>query len=90
MGLGDDNQVLAAVTLTRHGAKESEGPRALEGGMLEYLGGRAYATAPRTCNWWPSRAGVHFKSLDVPARVTEADSMALLVAAEVDALEGPR
>jgi hypothetical protein len=39
MGLIYDNPDLAALTLTRLAAEESEGPGALEGRMLEYLGG---------------------------------------------------
>lgn len=39
MGLIYDNPDLAALTLTRLAAEESEGPGALEGRMLDYLDG---------------------------------------------------
>jgi hypothetical protein len=39
MGLIYDNPDLAALTLTRLAAEESEGPGAMEGRMLDYLDG---------------------------------------------------
>jgi hypothetical protein len=39
MGLIYDNPDLAALTLTRLAAEESEGPGTLEGRMLDYLDG---------------------------------------------------
>jgi hypothetical protein len=79
---------LAALTLTRLAAEESEGPGALEGRMLEYLGdlerrnGTAYLELVAI-----TLARVHFKSLDDLARATGADSASLLDSAEVEALE---
>jgi hypothetical protein len=83
-----DNPDLAALTLTRLAAEESEGPGALEGRMLEYLGdlerrnGTAYLELVAI-----TLARVHFKSLDDLARATHADPLALLDVAEVEALE---
>ncbi|MEO3935098.1 hypothetical protein WMO79_20065 [Micrococcaceae bacterium Sec7.4] len=88
MGLIYDNPDLAALTLTRLAAEESEGPGVLEGRMLEYLGdlarrnGTAYLELVAM-----TLARVHFKSLDDLARATGADSNALMDAAEVEALE---
>jgi hypothetical protein len=88
MGLVYDNPDLAALTLTRLAAEESEGPGALEGRMLEYLGdlerrnGTAYLELVAI-----TLARVHFKSLDGLARATGADSTALLDAAEIESLE---
>jgi hypothetical protein len=90
MGLLYDNPDLAALTLTRLAAEESEGPGPLEGHMRHYLddlekrNGTAYLELVAT-----ALARSHFKSLDALARATGADSMALLDAAEVDALETP-
>jgi hypothetical protein len=89
MGLIYDSPDLAALTLTRLAAEESEGPGALEGRMLDYLdgldqrNGTAYLELVAI-----TLARVHFKSLDDLARATGADSRALLDAAEVEALEG--
>ena len=89
MGLIYDNPDLAALTLTRLAAEESEGPGALEGRMLDYLGdleqrnGTAFLELVAI-----ALARVHFKSLDDLARATGDDSAALLDAAEVEALEG--
>jgi hypothetical protein len=89
MGLIYDNPDLAALTLTRLAAEESEGPGALEGRMLEYLGdlerrnGTAYLELVTI-----TLARVHFKSLDDLARAIHADPLALLDAAEIEALEG--
>ncbi|MFM9432223.1 hypothetical protein [Arthrobacter sp. MP_2.3] len=88
MGLIYDNPDLAALTLTRIAAEESEGPGALEGSMLDYLddlkrrNGTAYLELVAI-----TLARVHFKSLDAVARATGTDSSILLDAAEVDALE---
>jgi hypothetical protein len=54
MGLIYDSPDLAALTLTRLAAEESEGPGTLEGRMRNYLDG--LGQAPRTSNWWPSRS----------------------------------
>ena len=89
MGLIYDSPDLAALTLTRLAAEESEGPGALEGRMLDYLGdleqrnGTAFLELVAI-----TLARVHFKSLDDLARATGDDSAALLDAAEVEALEG--
>lgn len=88
MGLIYDDPDLAALTLTRLAAEESEGPGALERRMRDYLGeleqrnGTAYLELVAI-----TLARVHFKSLDDLARATGADSAALLDAAEMDALE---
>ncbi len=88
MGLIYDNPDLAALTLTRLAAEESEGPGALEGRMRDYLGdleqrnGSAYVELVAI-----ALARVHFRALDDLARATGADSTALLDAAEVEALE---
>ncbi|CAN7573694.1 hypothetical protein LJR078_004324 [Arthrobacter sp. LjRoot78] len=88
MGLIYDDPDLAALTLTRLAAEESEGPGALESRMRDYLGdleqrnGTAYLELVAI-----ALARVHFKSLDDLARATGADSTALLDAAEMDTLE---
>ena len=88
MGLIYYNPDLAALTLTRLAAEESEGPGALEGRMRDYLGdleqrnGSAYVELVAI-----ALARVHFRALDDLARATGADSTALLDAAEVEALE---
>lgn len=90
MGLIYDNPELAALTLTRLAAEESEGPGALEGRMRDYLGdleqrnGTAYLELVAI-----TLARAHFRTLDDLARVTGADSAGLLDAAEVEALEVP-
>jgi hypothetical protein len=89
MGLIYDNPDLAALTLTRLAAEESEGPGALEGRMRHYLAdleqrnGTAFLELVAI-----TLARVHFKSLDDLARATGDDSAALLDAAEAEALEG--
>lgn len=87
MGLIYENQDLAAVTQTHFAAEESEGPGAMHGRMLEYLG------ALEQRNGTPSLelvavalARVHFKSLDDLARAAGDDSAALLDAVELEAL----
>jgi len=88
MGLIYDDPDLAALTLTRLAAEESEGPGALERRMRDYLrdleqrNGTAYLELVAI-----TLARIHFKSLDDLARATDADSTALLDAAEMDALE---
>jgi len=88
MGLIYDDPDLAALTLTRLAAEESEGPGALERRMRDYLrgleqrNGTAYLELVAI-----TLARIHFKSLDDLARATGADSTALLDAAEMDALE---
>ena len=89
MGLIYDNPDLAAVTLTRLAAEESEGPGALEGRMLDYLDGLEQRNGTAFLELVAiTVARVHFKSLDDLARTTGVDSAALLDDAEVEALEG--
>jgi hypothetical protein len=89
MGLIYDNPDLAALTLTRLAAEESEGPGALEGRMLDYLDGLEQRNGTAFLELVAiTLARVHFKSLDDLARATGDDSAALLDAAEVQALEG--
>jgi hypothetical protein len=89
MGLIYDNPDLAALTLTRLAAEESEGPGALEGRMLDYLDGLEQRNGTAYLELVAiALARVHFKSLDDLARATGDDSAALLDAAEVEALEG--
>ena len=89
MGLIYDNPDLAALTLTRLAAEESEGPGALEGRMLDYLDGLEQRNGIAYLELVAiTLARVHFKSLDDLARATGADSHALLDAAEVEVLEG--
>lgn len=89
MGLIYDNPNLAALTLTRLAAEESEGPNAPEGRMRNYLddlekrNGTAYLELVAI-----TLARVHFKALDDLARATGTDAAGLLDAAEGQALEG--
>jgi hypothetical protein len=87
MGLIYDNPDLAALTLTRIAAEESEGPGALEGRMLDYLSGLEQRNGTAYLKQLAiTLARVNFKSLDDLARATGADSTAL-DAAEVETLE---
>jgi hypothetical protein len=89
MGLIYDIPDLAALTLTRLAAEESEGPGALEGRMLDYLDGLEQRNGTPYLELVAIfLAQVHFRSLDALARATGAYSAALLDAAEVEALEG--
>ncbi|WP_427136565.1 hypothetical protein [Pseudarthrobacter sp. S9] len=89
MGLIYDNPELAALTLTRLAAEESEGPGTLEGRMLDYLGGLEQRNGTAYLELVAiTLARVHFKSLDDLARATGADAAGLLDAAEAEALEG--
>lgn len=88
MGLIYDDPDLAALTLTRLAAEESEGPGALEVRMRDYLGGLAQRNGGDYLELLAiTLARDHFKSLDDLARATGAESAALLDAAEIDALE---
>jgi hypothetical protein len=87
MGLIYDSPDLAALTLTRLAAEESEGPGALEGRMLEYLDGLEQRNGTALELVAIILARVQLKSLDDLARATGADSTALLDAADVAALE---
>ena len=89
MGLIYDNPDLAALTLTRLAAEESEGPGTLEGRMHEYLSGLEQRNGTAYVELVAiTLARAHFKSLDALARATGANSFALLDLAEVEALEG--
>lgn len=89
MGLIYDSPELAALTLTRLAAEESEGPGALEGRMLDYLRDLEQRNGPAFLELVAiTLARVHFKSLDDLARATGDDSASLLDAAEVEPLEG--
>jgi hypothetical protein len=89
MALIYDNPDLAALTLTRLAAEESEGPGTLDGRMLDYLDGLEQRNGTAYLELVAiTLARVYFKSLDTLARTIGADSTALLDAAEVDALEG--
>jgi hypothetical protein len=89
MGLIYDNPDLAALTLTRLAAEESEGPGALEWRMRNYLDGLEQRNGTAYLELVAiTLARVHFKSLDDLARATGDDPAALLDAAEVEALEG--
>jgi hypothetical protein len=88
MGLIYDNPDLAALTLTRLAAEESEGPGALERRMREYLDDLGQRNGPAYLGLVAiTLARIHFKSLDDLARATGDDSAALLDAAEVEALD---
>ena len=78
MGLIYDSPGLAALTLTRLAAEDSEGPGALEGRMLDYLGGLEQRNGTAFLELVAiTLARVHFKSLDDLARATGDDSAAL-------------
>ncbi|MET3922196.1 hypothetical protein [Arthrobacter sp. UYEF20] len=88
MGLLYDNPDLAALTLTRLAAEESEGPGGLDGRMHDYLAGLEHRNGPAYLELVAiALARVHFKALDDLARATGVDSAALLDAAEMEALE---
>jgi hypothetical protein len=89
MGLVYDNPDLAALTLTRLAAEESEGPGAPEGRMLDYLGGLEQRNGTAYVELVAiTLARVHFKSVDDLAQAAGDDSAALLDAAEVEVLKG--
>jgi hypothetical protein len=54
MALIYDNPDLAALTLTRLAAEESEEPGALKGRMLDYLDGLEQRNGTPSSSWWPS------------------------------------
>jgi hypothetical protein len=88
MGLIYDNPDLAALTLTRLAAEESEGPGTLEGRMRGYLDGLEQRNGTAYLELVAiTLARVHFKSLDDLARATGENSTALLATAEIEALE---
>ena len=89
MGLIYDSPDLAALTLTRLAAEESEGPGTLEGRMRDYLGDLEQRNGAEYLELVSiALARAHFKVLDDLARATGATAAALLDAAEVVALEG--
>jgi hypothetical protein len=89
MGLIYDDPRLAALTLTRIAAEESEGPNQLTGRMHAVLldlvqrNGTAYLAELIVAL---ARAG--FVALDELARVTGTSTVELLDAVELEALEG--
>jgi hypothetical protein len=88
MGRSYDNPDLAALTLTRLAAEESEGPAGLAGRMHDYLADLEQRNGTACLEQLAiALARVHFKALDDLAKATGADSAALLDAAEVEALE---
>jgi hypothetical protein len=88
MGLIYDNPDIAALTLTRLAAEESEGPGTLEERMRSYLAGLEERNGAGYLEIVAiTLARVHFKSLDDLARATDVGTAALLDAAELDALE---
>ena len=89
MGLIYDNPDLAAITLTRLAAEESEGPGVLEGRMRAYLADFEQRNGTDSLELVAiTLARGYFKSLDALARATGADAAELLDAAEVEVLEG--
>jgi hypothetical protein len=87
MGLIYDNPDLAALTLTRLAAEESEGPGALEGRMRSYLDDLGHRNGTTYLELVAiTLARIHFKSLDDLARATGADSTTLLDTAETEIL----
>ncbi|GGH99376.1 hypothetical protein ACFFGR_14935 [Arthrobacter liuii] len=88
MGLIYDSPALAALTLTRLAAEESEGPGALEGRMRGYLGDLEQRNGAEYLELVAiALARAHFNAVDDLARATGATAEALLDAAEVEALE---
>ena len=89
MGLIYDNPDLAALTLTRLAAEESEGPGVLEGRMRDYLADFEQRNGTASLEFVAiTLARGYFKSLDTLARATGADAADLLDAAEVEVLKG--
>lgn len=75
MGLIYDSPDLAALTLTRLAAEDSEGPGALERCMRDYLNGLEQRNGIAYLEVLAiTLARVHFKALDGLARATGADS----------------
>ncbi|MBT2555915.1 hypothetical protein [Arthrobacter sp. ISL-5] len=89
MGLIYDDPQLAALTLTRPAAEESEGPGAMTGRMREVLddlvqrNGTGYLAQLVIV-----LARARFAALDDLARATGTDTAELLDAVEIVALEG--
>ena len=89
MGLIYDSPDLAALTLTRLAAEESDGPGPLEGRMREYLGDLEQRNGAEYLELMAiALARAHFNAVDDLARATGTTTIALLDAAEVEALEG--
>jgi hypothetical protein len=85
MGPIYDDPDLAALTLTRPAAEESEGPGGLDGRMHEYLTGLEQRNGPACLELAAiTLARVHFKALDDLAPATGADAATLLDAAEME------
>jgi hypothetical protein len=89
MGLIYDHPELAALTLTRIAAEESEGPSAMTGRMRAVLGDLAQRNgAGYLAELVIVLARARFAALDDLARATGTGTAELLDAAEVEALEG--
>lgn len=89
MGLIYDNPQLAALTLTRIAAEESEGPNELTGRMHAVLLDLVQRNGPSyLAELIIALARAGFVALDELARVTGNSASELLDAAEVEALEG--
>lgn len=89
MGLIYDDPKLAALTLTRIAAEESEGPTELTGRMHAVLDDLVQRNgAGYLAELVIVLARARFIALDDLARTTRADTAKLLDEAEVEALEG--
>lgn len=89
MGLIYDDPTLAALTLTRIAAEESEGPSELTGRMHAVLDDLSQRNGPDyLAELVIVLARARFVALDDLARVTGGSTAELLDAAEVLALEG--
>lgn len=89
MGLIYDDPQLAALTLTRIAAEESEGPSELTGRMRAVLNGLSQRNGPEyLAELVIVLARARFIALDDLARATGSSTAELLDAVEVLALEG--
>jgi hypothetical protein len=89
MGLIYDDPRLAALTLTRIAAEESEGPSEMTGRMREVLDDLAQRNgAEYLAELIIALARAKFVALDELARATGPSTTELLDAVEVEALEG--
>ncbi|MBT2523418.1 hypothetical protein [Arthrobacter sp. ISL-28] len=89
MGLIYDDPALAALTLTRLAAEESEGPSAMTGRMHAILDDLVQRNGPGSlAELAIVLARARFAALDDLARATGADTAELLDMVEIEALEG--
>jgi hypothetical protein len=89
MGLMYDDPQLAALTLTRLAAEESEGPSAMTGRMQEVMDDLVQRNgAGYLAELVIVLARARFSALDDLARATGTDTAELLDAVEIEALEG--